>query len=148
VAPVVAEAERRLRELYLDTDDYINAIRTAYAEFKAHAASAWFAGASDEELRHAAHAAWLDAGGEWAFVPARERVGPDSMCDLLFDVCDASCNPWDPNAHYYVPDYETGTVVLSLPEDEDETHKQHPEPEDPDGWMEHHTPDTTSTLVP
>lgn len=120
VREAVRRAEERLRELYNADDDWLRAMRTAYAEFKAHAASSWFSDLTDSNaLRLAVLALWDRHGGTWEFVPMLERLGEHSMCQLLADCADLNKCPWDKDAGKYYPDYDANRVEVYLePEDD------------------------------
>lgn len=120
VREAVRRAEERLRELYNADDDWLRAMRTAYAEFKAHAAVTWLAGLThNDALRLAVKTLWDTHGGTWEFVPALERLGDGSLCQLLADCADMNKCPWDPDAGGYFPNHDTNTVELYVePEDD------------------------------
>jgi hypothetical protein len=120
VREAVCRAEEHLRELYNTDDDWLRAMRTAYAEFKAHAAATWLHGLTHADaLRNAVKLLWDANGGTWDFVPSLERLGADSMCQLLADCADLNKCPWDKDAGKYYPDYDTNRVEVYLePEDD------------------------------
>jgi len=120
VREAVRRAEERLRELYNADGDWLCAQRTAYAEFKAHATSTWLAGVTlGEPMRLAVMVLWDNHGGTWEVVPALERLGDGSLCQLLADCADMNKCPWDPDAGGYFPNHDTNTVELYVePEDD------------------------------
>jgi hypothetical protein len=119
VREAVRRAEERLRELINEDGDWLRAMRTAYAEFKAHAALTWFAGTTGEALRRMVQTLWDDNGGPWEFVPALERSGENSMCQLLADCADLNKNSWDPYRGNYFPNFDENRVDIYVESEDD-----------------------------
>lgn len=127
VREAVRRAEDRLRELYNADHDWLRAQRTAYAEFKAHAASTWLVGLTHgDALRLAVKALWDDHGGPWEFMPALERSGANSMCQLLADCSDLNKNPWDDDAGKYYPEFDANRIEVYVePEGDGQDARDH-----------------------